>query len=43
MIDEEYEDLGQSLKLPPWLEPERSRIEQYLPPITVPRWQAPEA
>lgn len=43
MIDEEFEDLGQGLKLPPWLEKDRERIEQYLPPITVPKWRAPEA
>ena len=43
LIDEEYEDLGQSLKLPPWLEKDRERIEGYLPPVNVPRWQAPEA
>jgi glyoxalase family protein len=32
-IDEPVEKLGESLKLPPWLEPNRKRIEQILPPI----------
>lgn len=34
-LDEPAESLGSSLKLPPWLEPERKRIEQALPPIEV--------
>lgn len=33
--DETVESLGSALKLPPWLEPERKRIEQALPPIEV--------
>ena len=33
--DETVESLGSGLKLPPWLEPERGRIEQVLPPIEV--------
>jgi glyoxalase family protein len=33
--DEPVESLGGALKLPPWLEPERKRIEQALPPIEV--------
>jgi glyoxalase family protein len=33
--DETVEGLGSALKLPPWLEPERKRIEQALPPIEV--------
>ena len=33
--DEPVESLGSALKLPPWLEPERKRIEQALPPIEV--------
>jgi glyoxalase family protein len=32
-IDESPEKLGEALKLPPWLEPNRKRIEQVLPPI----------
>ena len=32
-IDESPEKLGEALKLPPWLEPSRKRIEQVLPPI----------
>jgi glyoxalase family protein len=33
LIDESRERLGTDLKLPPWLEPQRSRIEQVLPPL----------
>ena len=32
-IDEPLEALGTSLKLPPWLEPERTQIEAILPPV----------
>jgi glyoxalase family protein len=32
-IDEPVESLGEALKLPPWLEPKRSRIEGVLPAI----------
>ncbi len=32
-IDEPIEHLGSQLKLPPWLEPARSEIEQTLPPF----------
>lgn len=33
IIDEATEKLGESLKLPPWLEPHRKEIENSLPPI----------
>jgi glyoxalase family protein len=33
--DETVEGLGSSLRLPPWLEPDRPRIEEVLPPIEV--------
>jgi glyoxalase family protein len=33
--DEPVESLGSGLKLPPWLEPERQRIEAVLPPVEV--------
>jgi glyoxalase family protein len=33
LIDEAVTALGQELKLPPWLEPERSKIENSLPPL----------
>lgn len=33
-IDEPVEALGQSLKLPPWLESQRANIERALPPFT---------
>jgi glyoxalase family protein len=35
-LDEPAAELGHSLKLPPFLEPQRSRILQLLPPVTVP-------
>lgn len=35
MVDEDEIDLGGSLKLPSWLEPQRSIIEGRLQPITV--------
>jgi glyoxalase family protein len=35
-IDEPVEALGQTLKLPPWLEPHRTRIEAALPGLTKP-------
>ncbi|MBI3360967.1 MAG: VOC family protein [Chloroflexi bacterium] len=34
-VDEDVADLGQNLKLPPWLEPARDEIESALRPITV--------
>jgi hypothetical protein len=36
-------ELGQHLKLPPWLESRRSEIEQILRPVTVPVWSGLEA
>ena len=35
-LDEKLEELGAHLRLPPWLEPARSQIEQALPTIQVP-------
>lgn len=35
-VDEDPATLGESLVLPPWLEPMRERIEERLPPITLP-------
>lgn len=35
-VDEDRERLGESLVLPPWLEPERSAIEAALPRLTLP-------
>ncbi len=35
-IDEPLLELGRSLKLPPWLEPNREQIARALPPITLP-------
>jgi glyoxalase family protein len=34
-IDEEPSHLGESLKLPPWIEPSRTQIEEELPPVKV--------
>jgi glyoxalase family protein len=34
-VDEEH--LGENLKLPPWLEEDRERIEQSLPPVRLPQ------
>jgi len=35
-LDEKLDSLGESLRVPPWLESARSDIERILPPITVP-------
>lgn len=35
-FDEPVEELGTHLKLPRWLEAQRSQIEKVLPPIQVP-------
>ncbi len=35
-IDEKEEDLGKSLKLPPWLEPLRTHLEHTLPKVHLP-------
>ena len=35
-VDESLSNLGTSLRLPPWLEPERTRLEQLLPPVVAP-------
>jgi glyoxalase family protein len=37
-IDEAAPHLGEALKLPPWLEPQRVRIEPTLNPLTAPAW-----
>jgi glyoxalase family protein len=34
-LDEPIESLGETLKLPPWLERQRSRVERALPAITL--------
>jgi glyoxalase family protein len=41
-FDEEADQLGQSLKLPPWLESHRPEIERQLRPVTTIPWPAPE-
>jgi len=35
-LDEPPEELGSALRLPPWLEPHRERIEATLPPLAAP-------
>jgi glyoxalase family protein len=42
-VDAAPTELGQHLKLPPWLEPNRAEIEQRLRPLTVPEQQETEA
>ena len=37
------DDLGKSLKLPPWLEESRPAIEHSLRPITAPTWHSTES
>lgn len=37
-VDEDVEDLGTSLVLPPWAEADREMIESQLPPVAVPLW-----
>jgi glyoxalase family protein len=34
-LDEPVTSLGEALKLPPWLEPQRARVERLLPPIAL--------
>jgi len=36
LVDETRESLGTSLKLPPWLEPQRELIQRDLPPLSLP-------
>ena len=38
-LDESLEELGNHLRLPPWLEPTRSQVEEVLPAIKVPAKQ----
>lgn len=41
-VDETPAELGQNLKLPPWLEDQRGQIERLLRPLTVVPWPVPE-
>lgn len=41
-IDEPLLELGQALKLPPWLEPNREQIKAALPPLNLPDANNPE-
>lgn len=42
LFDEDVDKLGQSLKLPPWLEVHRPEIERQLRPVTTIPWRTPE-
>ncbi|MBZ0299228.1 MAG: VOC family protein [Anaerolineae bacterium] len=42
LVDEPEAELGQYLRLPPWLESQRDQIEPILTPITVQPWKLPE-
>lgn len=35
-LDEAPQELGRSLRLPPWLEPHRGQVERALPPLSLP-------
>ncbi len=39
--DEDAAQLGRTLRLPPWLEPQRREIEASLRPVTAPAWPSP--
>ena len=39
MSKEAPEGLGQTLRLPPWLEPQRAEIQQILPKLNLPAAQ----
>jgi glyoxalase family protein len=41
-VDEDVAELGQNLKLPPWLESNRAAIERALHPVSAPAWQGTE-
>lgn len=36
--DEPFDQLGTTLKLPPWIEPHRAELEKVLPPLRLPDW-----
>jgi glyoxalase family protein len=40
-VDEDASHLGESLVLPPWLEPQRREIERHLPPLALPSVSTP--
>jgi len=39
-VDEPVAQLGQNLRLPPWLEKNRSEVERTLKPLVVPEWRS---
>lgn len=42
-VDEDPSELGRNLKLPPWLESQRTNIESHLMPISAPEWRTLQA
>ena len=42
LVDEDEAELGQYLRLPPWMEENREEIEARIQPITAKRWEAPD-
>ena len=40
-VDEDVDGLGESLKLPPWMEEHRTDIERILSPVVAPEWHPP--
>jgi glyoxalase family protein len=42
-VDEDPAHLGETLVLPPWFEAARAEIQRALPPLTMPRTQAPQS
>jgi len=40
LVDEDEAELGQNLKLPPWMEGQRQQIEARIPPVSAEPWQA---
>lgn len=43
LVDEDENELGGSLRLPPWYEQHRTEIENALKPITAEPWRVPQA
>jgi len=43
LVDEDVEQLGKGLQLPPWLEESRGAIESSLRPLTTPEWHSSES
>ena len=39
LVDEDEAELGQNLKLPPWMEGQRQQIEERIPPVSAQPWE----